>query len=69
MNEPTHGVSPLGLFSWFGYRLPLEQRLALAAGAGFDTVSLWLGKEEELVASRKWKRTVTASPDWRARGG
>jgi sugar phosphate isomerase/epimerase len=43
------------LFSWFGYRLPLEQRLALAAGAGFDTVSLWLGQEEELVASGHWE--------------
>jgi sugar phosphate isomerase/epimerase len=39
-----------GIFSWFGYPLPLAERLALVAGAGFETTSLWLGAEEELVA-------------------
>jgi sugar phosphate isomerase/epimerase len=39
-----------GIFSWFGYRLPLRERLSLIAGAGFAATSLWLGSEEELVA-------------------
>ncbi|WP_459129904.1 sugar phosphate isomerase/epimerase family protein [Guggenheimella bovis] len=35
----------LGIFSWFGYILPLEDRLKLIKNAGFDTVSLWWGEE------------------------
>lgn len=39
----------LAIFSWFGYRLPLDQRLALIAEAGFRTTSLWLAPPEELA--------------------
>lgn len=33
----------LGIYSWFGYELPLERAWALSKEAGFDTVSLWWG--------------------------
>lgn len=39
-------MNNLGLFSWFGYRLPLEERLKKIAGAGFDASSIWLGPKE-----------------------
>jgi sugar phosphate isomerase/epimerase len=38
------------LFSWFGYPLPIEDRMRLIGEAGFARVSIWLGKEEECVA-------------------
>ncbi|MBI4870916.1 MAG: sugar phosphate isomerase/epimerase [Candidatus Riflebacteria bacterium] len=47
---------PLGLFAWFGHRLPLRERLTLIAETGFDAVSLWLGEEEELVAQGRAER-------------
>lgn len=31
----------LGIFSWFGYVLPLSERLRLIREAGFDATSLW----------------------------
>lgn len=34
----------LGIYSWFGYELPLERAWALAREAGLDTVSLWWGE-------------------------
>lgn len=37
---------PLSIFSWFGHRLPLRERLALIAEAGFEAVTLWWGDEE-----------------------
>jgi sugar phosphate isomerase/epimerase len=40
---------PLGIYSWFGYKLPLEKRLKLIAEAGFTTTCLWFGHEEEMV--------------------
>lgn len=40
----------LGIFSWFGYTLPLAERLSLIAAAGFQATSVWLGSEEDLVA-------------------
>jgi len=40
---------PLGIFSWFGYRLPLEKRLKLIAEAGFTATCVWMGEEEEVV--------------------
>lgn len=43
----------LGIFSWFGFKLPLEQRLELIKKAGFTSTSIWLGEEEELVLNRK----------------
>jgi len=39
----------LGIYSWFGYRLPLEKRLELIAEAGFSTTCLWFGHEEEMI--------------------
>lgn len=42
---------PLGMYAWFGYRLPLEQRVRLIARAGFSTTGLWFGGDEELVAA------------------
>jgi sugar phosphate isomerase/epimerase len=38
------------MYAWFGYRLPLEQRVRLIAQAGFTTTCLWFGDDEELVA-------------------
>ena len=40
---------PLGMFSWFGYSLPLEKRLEMIKQAGFDATCLWFGDEEEMV--------------------
>lgn len=37
---------PLGIFSWFGFIMPLSQRLELIKEAGFDTTSLWWEDEE-----------------------
>jgi sugar phosphate isomerase/epimerase len=39
----------LGIYSWFGYQMPLEQRLTMIKQAGFDTTCLWFGHEEEMV--------------------
>ncbi len=36
--SPDHS---LGIFSWFGYVLPLPERLALIKAAGFDATSIW----------------------------
>lgn len=38
-----------GIFSWFGFRLPLSERIRLIKEAGFGSTSVWLGEEEELV--------------------
>jgi hypothetical protein len=43
---------PLGMFAWFGYRLPLEQRVKLIAQADFSTTCPGLGEEEELIAGK-----------------
>jgi sugar phosphate isomerase/epimerase len=40
----------LGIFAWFGYQVPLDERLGLIAEAGFDSTCLWLGEDEDLVA-------------------
>jgi sugar phosphate isomerase/epimerase len=31
----------LGIFSWYGFQLPLAERLRAIKGAGFETVMLW----------------------------
>jgi len=36
----------LRIFSWFGYELPLRERLALIAAAGFEATFLWLGPDQ-----------------------
>lgn len=38
---------PLGIFSYIGYDLPLDKRLALIKDAGFDASSIWWGDEED----------------------
>lgn len=35
-----------GIFSWFSYALPIEERLRLIKNAGFDAASLWWGDED-----------------------
>ena len=42
-----------GIFSWFGFELPLTERLKLIKGTGFVSTSVWLGEEEELVKNGK----------------
>lgn len=42
-----------GFFSWFGYSLPIEDRLRLISEAGFDRVSIWLGDEEACVSEHR----------------
>jgi len=39
---------PLGIFSYFGYIMPLAERIGLIAAAGFTHTSLWMGPPEEL---------------------
>jgi sugar phosphate isomerase/epimerase len=36
-----------GIFSWFGFDLPLAERLVMIREAGFETTSLWWGREED----------------------
>ncbi len=43
----------LGIYAWFGYKLPLEKRLKLIADAGFTNTCVWFGHEEDLVKSGK----------------
>ena len=38
-------ITTYGIFSWFGYELPLYERLKLINEAGFDSVMLWWGDE------------------------
>ncbi|MBU1699185.1 MAG: sugar phosphate isomerase/epimerase [Candidatus Eisenbacteria bacterium] len=54
---------PLGMFAWFGYRLPLEQRVGLIAQAGFSTTCLWFGEDEELVAGNMADRMPDMARD------
>lgn len=39
----------LGIFSCFGFELPLEERLRLISESGFKSTFIWFGQEEELV--------------------
>lgn len=41
----------LGAFSWFGYELPLSERLRLIRKRGFSNTFLWMGNEEPLVGA------------------
>ena len=45
--------SKYGIFSWFGFELPFSERLKLIKEAGFDSTSVWLGEEEDLVKNGK----------------
>ncbi len=46
-------MNRFGMFSWFGYPMPIKDRLDLIKEAGFDATGFWLGPEEELVAKGK----------------
>lgn len=37
---------PLGIFSWFGYVLPFEERIRLIKEAGFTATSIWWEDED-----------------------
>jgi sugar phosphate isomerase/epimerase len=39
----------LGIFSWFGFDLPLKKRLELIAKAGFSATCIWFDNEEPMV--------------------
>lgn len=38
----------LGIFSHFGFDLPMKQKLELIKDSGFESTFIWLGNEEEL---------------------
>ena len=50
-----------GFFSWFGYPLPIEERMRLIAEAGFCRTSIWLGKEEACIAESRPADLCTAA--------
>lgn len=43
----------LGIFSWFGFVMPLPQRLKLIKEAGFDGVTIWWEDEEGIPKIKK----------------
>lgn len=43
----------LGIFSWFGYVLPLPERLRLIKAAGFDATTLWWEDEVGIPSIKK----------------
>jgi hypothetical protein len=34
-------MQKLGMFAWFGYDLPMRERLQIIKDAGFDATALW----------------------------
>lgn len=38
-----------GIFSWFGFRHPIDERMRMIKTAGFSATSVWLGRPERLV--------------------
>jgi sugar phosphate isomerase/epimerase len=47
-----------GIFSWFGFELPMPQRLSLIKQAGFTTTSLWWDKAEGLTNKNEKKKLI-----------
>jgi hypothetical protein len=47
--DARHDRAP-GISSWFGYQLPIDERMGLIAEAGFTRTSVWLGREEACIA-------------------
>lgn len=43
----------LGIFAWFSYPLPIEERLQMIKQAGFGAVSLWWGGTDEAEKHRQ----------------
>ncbi|HUZ18263.1 MAG TPA: TIM barrel protein [Spirochaetia bacterium] len=48
-----------GIFSWFGYRFPLEERMRMIKEAGYAASSVWLGRTERMV--REGERNLIPS--------
>lgn len=40
-----------GIFSWYGYRKSMKERMAAIKRTGFDASSVWLGRAEPMVRS------------------
>jgi L-ribulose-5-phosphate 3-epimerase len=40
-------MNGLGIFAWFSYPLPIEERFRMIKRAGFDATSLWWGDEDK----------------------
>lgn len=45
--------NPLGIFSWFGFVLPFQERIALIKEAGFTATSLWWEDEDAPYSMKK----------------
>lgn len=43
----------IGVFSWFGYIMPLEERLSIIKNSGFNAVAIWWEDEEGDVIIKK----------------
>lgn len=50
--------NPLGIFSWFGFVMPLQNRLELIKKAGFDATTIWW--EDEIGAPKIRKEQMPA---------
>ncbi len=46
-------MAQFGIFAWFSYPLPIEERLRLIRQAGFCATSLWWGDEDGLGKQRQ----------------
>jgi hypothetical protein len=53
-------TSNLGIFSWFGFVIPLKERLRLIKKAGFDATTVWWEDEEgpEIIRKREIPQMV-----------
>ena len=49
-----------GIFAWFGYLLPMEERFALIRSAGFTSVMLWWGGEFDETAGEYLRHPALA---------
>ena len=51
-------MKDIGIFSWFGYQMPLADRLNRIASAGFTATSLWFGSMEPMFSSGQMDQMV-----------
>lgn len=49
-------MAGLGIFSWFSYPLPIQDRLYLIKQAGFDAASLWWGESDNNYQPEKARK-------------
>lgn len=49
--KPLQSRYRYGVFSWYGYRRPMEKRMAAIKQAGYSASSIWLGRTEPMVHS------------------